>query len=108
MSDVDNNLKKRIMRRIYVLWFFRKATSFLALEIYGFVIFVSFALYHISFFDVVRNAFSPTASYSTLHVFLFHNFMVTGLLHETLILGTMAMTLILGWELFRKIIPSTS
>ena len=99
----DNNLNKKIMRRVYTIWFFRKATSALAVEIYVFVGVLSAAFYRISFFDVMRNAFN-SSSFSSLSRFFLNNFLLADLLSQILTAGIiiMAISIIITRELPRK------
>jgi len=97
----NNDLKNRIMRRVYAIWFFKKATSFFAVKIYLFIAMLSAAVYRISFFDVAKNAFNSSNSFFTIPQFFLSNFLAVDWTHHILPFGVMSMTLILAWDLFR-------
>lgn len=101
MPNLD--LKKKIMRRVYTVWFLRKATSPLVLEIFAFaaILFVLFSFY-ISLFDVMRNAFGGYSSLSALSVYFFRSFMVADLISQVLILGAMATFVLFNWEIIKN------
>ncbi len=95
-------LKNRVMRRIYLIWFARKIARPVVVELSLFVAAVSAVAYHISCFQVLKNAFNSSESFFTIHKFFLNNFMLAHWFHEVLILGTLAVTILLFWELFRK------
>jgi sensor histidine kinase YesM len=90
------------MRRVYLIWTFRKAASPFGLELFAFAAIFSLALYHISFFDVMRNAFNSYHSFLYMPKFFLDNFLMTDLIHESIIVGLMVVVFILAWDLFRK------
>ena len=60
MERINKKLKKRIMRRIYFMFFLRKMTSSFAIETYALVSFIGFLLSLVSFKNVFANMPSVT------------------------------------------------
>ncbi len=100
MSDI--NLKNKIMRRVYAIWFFRKITSAVFVETFIFAAMLLAAVSCISFLSVMRNALNSSNSVYSLSNFFLNNFLIADAISKSLVLGMMIMTLILGWELFKK------
>lgn len=99
-NSISNGIKIRIMRRVYLIWFFRKTTSSLAFKFYSFVAIFSMAAYHISFFDVIKNALNSSSSFFTLHRFFLNNFLAADLTDHILPLGVILTAIILVFGFF--------
>ena len=65
---MKNTLKKRIMRRVYVTWFIRKATP-AAGELAGFGVLGFWGLKFVSPVDILINSISATDSFRALVIF---------------------------------------
>lgn len=102
----DTDLKNRIMRRVYVIWAFRNATSPLALKIATPFIFFSFALYHVHCFDVIKNAIISSSSFYDIPKYFYNSFWTTETTEQFIFLGLIAIILAFIWDLFRKRVPS--
>jgi len=100
MSDI--NLKKKIMRRVYAIWFFRKITSPFTIEIFIFMAILVASVSYISFFNVMRNAFNSSNSVYSLSNFFLNAFVNADAVAQLLSFGMIMAALILGWELLFK------
>ncbi len=101
----NNNLKNRIMRRVYTIWFFRKITSPLVLKIATPFIFFSLALYHIHFFAVLKNAVGSSNSFYDISRYFYNSFWTAEIPEQFIFLSLITITLAFIWDLFRKGIP---
>ena len=98
----DNDLKNKIMRRVYAIWLFKKITGALTLEVFSFaaILFILFSSY-VSFFDVMKNAFGHSSLYD-LSAYFFNSFMLTDLVSQILILGAIATFILFNWEIVKN------
>jgi esterase/lipase superfamily enzyme len=86
----DNNtliLKKRVMRRIYAIWFLRKATSPIFVKTGIFLLFVLAASYYISFIDIIKNVFNSSGSFSSFSSYIVNSFIFADILSQILTIG---------------------
>jgi hypothetical protein len=103
MSDKINDMvKKKIMRRIYLIWFFRKITSPVFIEGFVFAAMLFLAVSYISFLNVMRNAFNASSSVFSLPEFFVNSFISADTISKLLLVGIIFMALILSRELLFK------
>ncbi|HBB56692.1 TPA: hypothetical protein DEW47_03525 [Patescibacteria group bacterium] len=74
-ADDLSAFKKRIMYRIYCIWFLRSAYSKMAL----FALFFIVSSLYISFPSVIKNAMLSGVSFGEIFGFLFSNFLIADL-----------------------------
>lgn len=97
-------LKKRIMRRIYVIWFLRKLTSPFVFECIGLIVLVIVGSSYISFMDVFRNAYnSSLSSPMSLPRFALDNFKATDTASKSFFAGISSIALfMIGQEILKR------
>lgn len=71
----DKELKKRIMRRVYTIWFVRKAAP-LATETAGLLTLLIWALQYISPASIMANALSASDGFYAFFLFFGRNFTI--------------------------------
>lgn len=98
----DINLKKKIMKRVYAIWLFRKITSPVFIETFVFAGMLFAAASFISFFNVMKNAFNSSSSVYSLSIFFLNALVNADTISQLLFLGMMMAVLIIGWELLFK------
>lgn len=92
-------LKKRVMYRIYCLWFLRSAYSKVAL--FG-LLFLASSLY-MSFPSIIKNAMPTAFSFGGFFGFLFNNFLVADVVAKSF---TVVITFTAGyvaWDVAKRI-----
>lgn len=100
MSD---KIKKKIMRRVYTIWLFKKITSPVFIETFVFAAMLFLAVSYISFLNVMRNAFNASSSVFSLPEFFVNSFIAADTISKLLLMGMMFMVFILSRDLlFRK------
>lgn len=89
MEHINKKLKKRIMRRIYLSFFLRKATGVFAIEVYAFVFFAGVLLSSVSLKNIFANMPKLT-DVPALYTFYVSAFLNTELLVQFLLMGVFA------------------
>ncbi len=97
--------KKRIMRRIYFVWFLRRLISPFMIKIAVPVVLLSLANYHIHFFNVFKNAIDSSSSFYDVPKFFFNSFLATEILDQIMVLGLVFLVGAIVWDIFKKRIP---
>jgi len=75
MENMDNELKKRIMRRVYAIWFVRKAAP-LAAEVVGIFVLFAWALRYNSPASIMANAISASDGLFAFFMFFARTFSI--------------------------------
>ena len=102
MESINNSqLKKRVMRRVYLVFYTRKLLSFIALKLYISIFLVWGLLYNVSVTDVVRNTMNVN-SMSSLSYFYKYAFMNTELIVQISSVLFLGLALIVARDLFKK------
>jgi hypothetical protein len=103
MSDnkINDMVKKKIMRKVYAIWFFRQLARpvFIEAVLLSFLIFL--ASRYIYVFSVMRNAFNSSDSVYSLSGFFVRNFMIADTISQLIALGLFATLMFLGKDLFK-------
>lgn len=96
MDNININLKKRIMRRVYFYWFVRSVYA-KAILLGGVV---AMSAYHISFVDVAKN----TSHNSGLAAFryLMSSFVAADVASKLILTAITLGALMIGWEIVKK------
>lgn len=97
-------LKKRIMRRVYMIWLFRKITSPFALESAAFMALTVWLLHYFSLKHVIINALSLSSPASMFNFFT-SAFMSTELIVQVLSLAVLAAFAVLARDIVRTMKP---
>jgi len=100
-NEISNGIKKKIMRRVYAIWIFRKATSPLFIKNFISIALFAGAAYHVSFFHIFKNTFNSSESFLGIPQFVFNNFLLTDIIHQILILGIIIMVSIFFLDMIR-------
>lgn len=98
-------LKKRIMRRIYVIWFLRKLTSPFCIELFLIIVLIFFGSNYISFVSVLENAYNSLnlSSPMSLPRFVLDNFKATDTASKAFSAGISAVAaFMIGQEILKR------
>ena len=102
MINTNNSqLKKRVMRRVYLICYTRKLLSLTALKLYASVLLVWGLLYNVSVTDVVHNTMA-VQSMSSLSYFYKYAFMNTELIVQISSVLFLGLAFIVIRDLFKK------
>ena len=94
---MDNLLKKRIMRRVYAIWFVK---SFYAkMAVLGAILVASY--WHISFVHVFSNTINASSGFLLSAKYLTSSFMAADIISKTLLAGMIVAVFITGRDLFK-------
>lgn len=94
---MDNLLKKRIMRRIYLVWFARSVYAKAA--ILGAILIASSL--HISFVNVFYNTISASSGFLLSAKYLTSSFAAADIVSKFLLAGMLAAIFMMGRDLFK-------
>ena len=94
---MDILLKKRIMRRVYLVWFARSVYAKLA--VFG-VILVAASL-HISFVHVFSNTVNASSGFLLSAKYLTSSFLAADIVSKFLFAGMLAAVFMMGKDLFK-------
>lgn len=101
---IDSNLKKRIMRRVYLTWFFKKLTNPITIETISCMALILWLATYISFMSVWENAHSIFFSPVSLFNFIISSFGSTELISKLLILSIVILIILMIKKL-KELIP---
>ncbi len=106
LSDSNlNNLKRRIMRKIYVLWFFKEVTNPVTLKVAAPIAAFSVVFYHFCCLNIIKNAISSASSFYDIPKYFFNSFLTTEITDQLIVLGLIVFVGAVIWDLFKKGIP---
>ena len=94
---MDNFLKKRIMRRVYAIWFVRSVYAKIA--VIGAILIASYL--HISFVHVFSNTLNASSGFLLSAKYLTSSFMAADIISKTLLAGMIVAVFITGRDLFK-------
>lgn len=94
---MDILLKKRIMRRIYIIWFARSIYAKIA--IFGAILFL--ANLHISFVHVFSNTMNASSGFLLSAKYLSSSFVAADLVSKFLFVGILIAVFMMGRDLFK-------
>ena len=94
---MDNLLKKRIMRRVYAIWFVKSVYAKIA--VIGAILIASYL--HISFVHVFSNTLNASSSFLLSAKYLTSSFMAADIISKTLLAGMIVAVFITGRDLFK-------
>ena len=95
------NLKNKIMARVYVIWFFRKMTSLLALEVFSFVALFAYLAHCVSLGHIANNFYSSLRSINAAAGFVLTAFNSTELLVKLTFIGMLTASVFMARDLFK-------
>lgn len=98
MADINIELKNKIMRRIYAIWFLRSAYF----KILGFAALAFLASFYISFFSVMRNAVSSSYSPGAVFNYMFSSFITADIVSKALVVFMIAAIFALGRDIIKR------
>ena len=101
-SNQNLILKKRIMRKIYLLWFLKKINSPVSIKTGIFLISATLAGYYISFISIFKNALKSSHSPIDLTSFFVRSFSYADLPSKLIVLMLLASIYLLLEEVFKK------
>jgi len=85
MENALNPLKKRIMRRVYALWFWKSVAPLLAVELILIVGVTVGVLTHISLTNIMSNALHASSGLKAFILFFVNNFLVKSIQSRLLV-----------------------
>jgi len=94
MQNIDIKLKKKIMRRIYFMFFLQKVFNSFAVKVYALISFVGFMIVQVSLVNVIANM-PNMANINALYRFFVSAFLNTEFIVQALTLGALTATLLL-------------
>ena len=94
---MDNFLKKRIMRRVYAIWFVKSVYAKIA--VIGAILIASYL--HISFVHVFSNTIIGSSGFLLSAKYLTSSFMAADIISKTLLAGMLVAVFITGRDLFK-------
>ena len=94
---MDNLLKKRIMRKVYAIWFVRSVYAKIA--VIGAILIVAYL--HISFVHVFSNTLNASSGFLLSAKYLTSSFMAADIISKTLLAGMIVAVFITGRDLFK-------
>lgn len=94
---MDILLKKRIMRRVYLVWFARSIYAKMA--VFGAILLA--ANLHISFVHVFFNTVNASSGFLLSAKYLTSSFMAADIISKSLFVGMLAAIFIIGKDLFK-------
>ncbi len=94
---MDNLLKKRIMRRVYAIWFVKSVYAKMAF--FGAVLIASYL--HISFVHVFSNTLNASSGFLLSAKYLTSSFAAADIISKSLFVGMLAAVFITGKDLFK-------
>ena len=94
---MDNLLKKRIMRRVYAIWFIKSVYAKMA--IFGAILIAAYL--HISFVHVFSNTLNASSGFLLSAKYLTSSFMAADIISKTLLAGMIVAVFITGRDLFK-------
>ena len=98
IGNINIKLKKRIMRGVYIVWFFRSVYC----KMFGFAALVLSASFYISFLSVFRNSISSSYSPGAVLNYMFFSFMAADVVSKTLVVFMAAAILTLGRDVVKN------
>jgi len=102
----NQNLKAKIMRKVYLIWFAKKITPYVLIELAFFAGFITLIRQHVYITKVILYADQILANHSIDPVvwanFIFHIFMKTGFIVQLSVLGSLTMIILM----FRNFVAS--
>jgi len=90
-------LKKRIMRKVYAIWFVRSVYAKIA--VIGAILIVAYL--HISFVHVFSNTLNASSGFLLSAKYLTSSFMAADIISKTLLAGMIVAVFITGRDLFK-------
>jgi len=94
---MDNLLKKRIMRRVYAIWFIKSVYAKMA--IFGAILIAAYL--HISFVHVFSNTLNASSGFLLSAKYLTSSFMAADIISKTLLAGMIVAVFMMGRDLFK-------
>ena len=85
MRTTEQDLKRRIMRRIYAIWFWKSVLPMLAVELVLLVGVAAGVLTHISLRHILLNALQSSAGVAAFFQFFIDNFFVKSIQSQLLV-----------------------
>jgi len=92
------NLKKKIMRRVYAIWFFKKITSPFALELISFAALLLWMTVYVSLSNVLNNVPSISSPFPAANFFI-SAFYETEMIVKIILIGMLALLIFLMKDL---------
>jgi hypothetical protein len=106
MENINTQLKKKIMRRVYFTYYLRKVFSPLAIKAYLLISFVGFISSQVSFANIMANMPSIT-NISALYHFYTSAFLNTGFIVQLLSVGMLLAIFLLLKDIVKTYAPHT-
>ena len=94
---MDNLLKKRIMRRVYAIWFIKSVYAKMA--VFGSILFASYL--HISFVHVFSNTINASSGFLLSAKYLTSSFAAADIVSKFLLAGMIMAVFMMGRDLFK-------